>query len=303
MLKDSIKKIRLGYFADGPWSHLALEKIIQDESLEVVFVVPRADSNDNTLKNYSIKYKIDYFIGTSINSHDFINKLKSYRADLFVSMSFNQIFRSEILSIPKLGVINCHAGKLPFYRGRNILNWALINGEKEFGITVHFVDEGIDTGDIILQNTYTIKNSDDYNSLLNLAYVECAKVLYSSLKQIQSGTNKRVAQKLIHPVGFYCGKRMIGDEIVNWNQSSKLLFNFIRAICKPGPVATSTLKGNPVKINRARLVDNAPIYIGTPGQLLVKTTHGFLIKTSDSFIEILEIESRMKLKVGDKLGT
>ena len=71
--------------------------------------------------------------------------------------------------MPKYGAINCHAGKLPDYRGRNILNWALINDEKEFGITVHFIDEGIDTGDIILQESFEIKDSDNYKSLLDLA--------------------------------------------------------------------------------------------------------------------------------------
>ena len=77
-------------------------------------------------------------------------------------MSFDQIFKEEIINIPPLKIINCHAGKLPFYRGRNILNWALINDEKEFGITVHYVDFGIDTGDSILQKNYEITDDDDY---------------------------------------------------------------------------------------------------------------------------------------------
>ena len=144
-----MNKIRVGYFADGPWSHLAFEKIIKDKSIEVIFIVPRSDTNDNTLKEYSTKYNIDYLHPVSINSTEFIETAKSYNVDLLISMSFNQIFKSSILAVPKFGVINCHAGKLPFYRGRNILNWALINDEKDFGITVHFVDEGIDTGDII----------------------------------------------------------------------------------------------------------------------------------------------------------
>ena len=80
-------------------------------------------------------------------------------------MSFNQIFKREMIDLPKYGTINCHAGKLPFYRGRNILNWALINDEKEFGITVHYMDEGIDTGDIIVQRTYPIGEEDDYGIL------------------------------------------------------------------------------------------------------------------------------------------
>ena len=72
--------------------------------------------------------------------------------------------------------------KLPFYKGRNILNWVLINDEKEFGITVHYVDEGIDTGDIILQETFPIIDSDDYSTLLDKAYEECPRLHISNKK-------------------------------------------------------------------------------------------------------------------------
>jgi methionyl-tRNA formyltransferase len=297
-----MKKIKIGYFADGPWSHKAFEKLIKDETIEILFIVPRSDTNDNTLKDFSIKHKIDYLFPIKINSLEFIKTVKSYNVDLLVSMSFNQIFKSQILNIPKLGVINCHAGKLPFYRGRNILNWALINDEKEFGITVHYVDEGIDTGDILKQKCYPISENYDYNTLLEIAYVECALILYETIKEIQEGISKRIVQSTIHPVGFYCGKRGTGDEIINWNQTSRSLFNFIRSINKPGPMATTLSNGKYVKINKARLIENAPKYICTPGQLLAKTSEGFLVKTSDSFLEIFEIESEVVLKVGDKLG-
>jgi methionyl-tRNA formyltransferase len=296
------EKIRIGYLADGPWSHLAFNKLIQDPTIDIVFIVPRSDTNDDTLKKYAEKYKIDYLFPIKINSKESIEIVRSYNADLLVSMSFNQIFNAEVLAVPKLGVINCHAGKLPFYRGRNILNWALINDEKEFGITVHYVDEGIDTGDIIKQNSYPITDVDDYNSLLEIAYAECASILYNSIKEIQNGTSERIAQNTIHPVGFYCGRRGIGDEIINWDQSSRSLFNFIRSINKPGPMAKTLLNGREVKINRSRLVDQAPHYVCTPGQLLTKTKEGFLIKTKDCFLEIFEIESEVKLRVGDKLG-
>lgn len=297
-----MKKIRIGYFADGPWSHKAFEMLIKDETIEILFIVPRSDTNDNTLKNLALRYKVDYLTPVRINSNEFIETAKSYNIDLFVSMSFNQIFKSLILNVPKLGVINCHAGKLPFYRGRNVLNWALINDEKEFGITVHYVDEGIDTGDIIKQQCYPISDDDDYYSLLEIAYVECALVLYKAIKEIQEGSSIRIVQNSIHPVGFYCGRRGIGDEIIYWNQSSRNLFNFIRSISKPGPMATTTLNGNQIRINKARLIEQAPKYISTPGQLLAKTKEGFFVKTVDTFLEILEIESNIVLKVGDKLG-
>ena len=89
-------------------------------------------------------------------------------------MSFNQIFKKEIINLPLLKTINCHAGKLPFYRGRNILNWVLINDEKEFGVTVHYMDEGIDTGDIIMQDSFSISGLDDYSTLLLRSYEACA---------------------------------------------------------------------------------------------------------------------------------
>ena len=89
-------------------------------------------------------------------------------------MSFNQIFDKELINIPPLGTINCHASKLPFYIGRINLNWILINDEKEFGITLHYLD----TGDIILQKTYSISDHDNYKTLLGLSFKECPVVLY-----------------------------------------------------------------------------------------------------------------------------
>lgn len=296
------KIFSIGYFADGPWSHRALDLLLKDPSIKIEFIVPRTDTADQTLYEQAKINGIDYLHPVKINSSAFIEQAKSYDCDLFVSMSFNQIFRHEIINLPKLKTINCHAGKLPFYRGRNILNWALINDEKYIGITVHYVDEGIDTGDIILQRSYPIEDKDDYSTLLNIAYEECAKLLVDAIKQIQRGTANRIKQELLHPIGFYCGKRGEGDEIINWDQSSRNLFNFIRSISKPGPMARTSINGNEIKINRAVYIEEAPKYINTPGQLLKKTSKGFLVKTLDSFIEIKEIESEVKLKVGDKLG-
>jgi methionyl-tRNA formyltransferase len=296
------EKFKIGYFADGPWSHKAFEMLISNSNIEISFIVPRNDTNDNTLLNFSKKYGIDYLHPEDINSQVFLEKARKYDCDLFVSMSFNQIFKETIINLPRLKTINCHAGKLPFYRGRNILNWALINGEDQFGITVHYIDCGIDTGDIIQQKSYPIQDNDDYSTLLKLAYEECAMILYESVVLIIKGIAPRIDQKSIHPVGFYCGKRGVGDEIIDWNQNSREIFNFIRAICSPGPRSTTYFKGKTVKINKARLIPDAPSYINTPGQILGKTLDGFIIKTKDSFIEILEIDTIEKIHVGDKLG-
>jgi len=295
-----MSKMKIGYFADGPWSHEAFKKINVDKLIDIKFIVPRFDTNDATLKGFAEGNNIDYLLLKNVNSEDSLQKIQSYDCDLLVSMSFNQIFRKEIINLTKHKIINCHAGKLPFYRGRNILNWVLINDEKEFGITVHYVDEGIDTGDIILQQTYPITDSENYKSLLEIAYLECASLLYESIKLIQNNQVKPINQESIHPIGMYCGRRGIGDENINWNDTSRNVFNFIRSVCYPGPKATSFIGGLEVKINKSEFIPKAPCYIGKPGQILSKTDSGFLVKTKDSFIEIMEIEG--KLTVGKVLS-
>lgn len=128
-----------------------------------------------------------------------------------MSMPFNQIFRGEMIHMPRLKTINCHTGKLPFYRGRNVLNWVLINDEKEFGITVHYMDNGIDTGDIILQSSYPITDNDTYETLLKQAYTGCTDVLYEAVKKIQDGTAVRINQDSIDKIGMYCGMRTLEE--------------------------------------------------------------------------------------------
>lgn len=291
----------IGYFADGPWAHKAFEKIISDSSLEIQFLTVRYDKRDSELIRRAEESGIPIELSENINSREFADRMKYYNSDLFVSMSFNQIFKKEMINFPKYNTINCHAGKLPFYRGRNILNWALINDEKEFGITVHYLDEGIDTGDIILQQTYPITDEDNYHTLLIRAYDGCADILYHAIKMIQNGEVKRIRQNDIDPVGMYCGMRKEGDEIIDWSQTSREIFNFIRALCNPGPQATSWINGKIISINKARMVSGACSYKNIVGQVIGRTQDGFLIKTKDTILEIIEYTYDGKIKVGDRL--
>jgi methionyl-tRNA formyltransferase len=295
-----MKQIKIGYFADGPWSHLALKNILSNPTFKIDFICVRFDTQDPTLAKAALDLNVPLLAHHNINSEEFIKKVSDFKSDIFVSMSFNQIFKKTIIDLTPLKIINCHAGLLPYYRGRNILNWALINDEKEFGVTVHYVDEGIDTGDIILQKKISINDDDSYKSLLTKAYTECADVLFEALVQISENKVKRIPQNSISEYGLYCGQRKKGDELINWNQSSRQLFNFIRGVCSPGPMATTFADGVEVKINKSSFYAKAPSYIGIPGQVLSKTREGFLVKTSDSYIEIKEVVSNKKIKVGDR---
>lgn len=294
--------MRIGYFGDGKWAHEALKRLAEDETIELGFVTVRHDLQDQVLIRMAKERGIPVEDCPNVNTDEFLRRIGKYEVDLFVSMSFNQIFKRETANYPRLGTINCHAGKLPFYRGRNILNWALINDEKEFGITVHYIDEGIDTGDIIAQKSYPITDEDDYSTLLKRAYTGCADVLHEAVKLVQNGTVDVIKQDAIDPIGLYCGMRREGDEIIDWNTSSRRIFNFVRALCEPGPVATTFLKGLELKINRVREVQGARPYINIPGQILGKTDDGFYVKTGDTFVEVTDYRYDGKIRVGDRLG-
>lgn len=292
--------LNIGYFADGPWSHKTFDKLISDNQIKISFICVRFGSKDETLKNYAKKYSIDYLENKNVNSEGFISILKEYNCDLFVSMSFNQIFKNKIIDPTKYKIINCHAGKLPFYRGRNVLNWVLINDEKEFGITVHYVDEGIDTGDIILQRNYNISDKDNYKTLLDRSYLECANILYDSILMFKNGPVQAQKQTELYNQGFYCSQRKTGDEILNWNQKSREIFNFVRAICDPGPNARTYLKNKEMKISKVELIKDAPIYKGITGAIIYKDHQCFFVKTQDSFIKITDFEYDGKINIGDR---
>jgi len=281
--------MKIGYFADGPWSHKALEKIVSDNHFQLVFIVPRYDTQDSVLREWSQHLKIPYLTCENVNSVDFIDTIRQCEADVFVSMSFNQILRKDILSVPPQGFINCHAGALPFYRGRNPLNWVLINDEEKYGITVHYVDEGIDTGDIIRQSLYPIVDEDSYASLLSVAVDNCAEVLYQALGDIYQKNVQLIKQDAIHPVGTYFTQRIKGDENISFEWGARRFFNFVRAITLPGPGARCKIGSQEYAIVTCLEVENAPVYLSTKGAVVGRTEKGIVIKVADSTVLITKM--------------
>jgi methionyl-tRNA formyltransferase len=281
--------MKIGYFADGVWAHKALDKILTSSQIEVAFIVARFDRGDPILRLYAERLHIPYLLHENVNKGDFMQIVRGFAPDLNVSMSFNQILGKEIRELAPLGFINCHAGALPFYRGRNILNWALINGETQFGVTVHHVDEGIDTGDIILQRFAPIGPDDTYSILLEKAVTLCAEVLFDSLHLLAEGKAPRIVQSSIHPVGFYCSRRGPGDELLDWFWSSQRIHNFIRGISPPGPGARTFLGTRELALLAADLNPQAPAYIDKVGAVVGRTEKGCLVKTGDTTITVTQI--------------
>jgi len=277
------------FFADGPWATIALKLMIAHEELDVDLVVTRLTPTDSALIKLAEASGIEIHAPDNVNGDDFLSLIEPRKIELGVSLSYNQIFRRPIINAFPAGIINCHAGKLPFYRGRNILNWAIINGEREFGITAHYVDEGIDTGDIILQRTYPIAPEDRYQTVLSRAQEACGPLLIEALELLARGQAERIPQTSIHPAGFYCGGRTFGDEWLDWQWPSKRIHDFVRGVTPPAFGAHTRYKQKVIAITRTELIPEAPSYLGTPGEVVGREGGAIIVKTGDSTIRVCEI--------------
>jgi len=132
------------------------------------------------------------------------------------------------------------------------------------------------------------------------AYLECPSVLYEAIQLIRSGHASRLPQKSIHPYGSIFSQRKPGDEFIDWCWTSRQIFNFVRALSHPGPLAHTKLNGNLVRIAKVQLIGDAPEYKCIPGALLAKDNDGFLVKTGDTYIRIVEWISDAKLFTGGR---
>lgn len=278
--------MRIGYFGDGVWAQRAFARLIDDSRYTIAFVAVRSSRPDSTLVALAESKGIPVLNPATVNSPESLAEIAAFAAELHVSMSYDQILREAILALPPRGTLNCHAGALPFYRGRNPLTWALINGEAEFGITVHWVDLGIDTGDIVRQIKVPISATDTYATLLKTAEKLCADTLVEAVSDVYDGTDKRVVQSTIDPVGLYCCRRREGDEEIDWKSGSVALERFVRALVPPGPGARTIWKERSYAILAAELVPGARPYIGIPGEVIGSDSVGILVKTGDSLIRI-----------------
>ncbi len=185
---------------------------------------------------FSRTHSIPVFKTKNINSAESLNYLKQFAPDLLILASFTQILKPPVIDLAKKGTINLHGGKLPQYRGASVLNWQIINGEPEIGISIIFVDEGIDTGDIIAQARWPLKPTDTIKDVVDKTLTLFPKMLLKAVKEIDAGTVKRIPQDKTK--GRLYRKRRPEDGLIDWqNMSLTQINNFVRALTKPYPGA------------------------------------------------------------------
>ena len=252
--------------------------------------------------DFKIKDLCDELSILAINPND-INELDYQaipNAEFGISVSYDQIFKEKTIAKYKKGMINLHASSLPNYKGRNVLNWALINGEKKIHLTVHWIDAGIDTGPIIHQQEITIQENETYASLLEKCHKISPKALSDALTKIDSQDFSPIIQDSTNSLPRLCSKRKEGDEVIDWGWNSKRIHNFVRALCLDGLYASTYLYGEEIKIKKTEYLPAAPIYIDICGSILKKESDSFIVKTGDSYIRVIEWEAVSKVKLGSR---
>ncbi len=215
--------------------------------------------------------------------------------DIIVTCAYGQIIPKEILECPKYGCINVHASLLPKYRGGAPIHRAIINGEKETGITIMYMAEGMDDGDIIAQEKVTIRSDETVGELHDELSSLGAKLLIKTLPSIFDGTNDRIKQDESKVTFAKIIKKE--DEVIDFDDSSTNIYNKIRGL-NPFPGAYTILDNKRVKIYKARIDNNNSKE--KPGTIIDVLKDGFVVKTKDGSIIIEELKMEGKKKMTSK---
>ena len=262
---------------------------------EVVAVISRPDKpkgrgkklEPTPIKKLALEKNIPIFQPEKIKDENFIKILEKIQADLFVVVAYGQILSEQILKMPKLGCINVHGSLLPKYRGAAPIQWAIINGEDTTGVTIMYMDKGLDSGDMILKEEIKIDENETYGSLYEKMSIIGANTLINAIDLIQKNKNNRIKQddslkSFAPPITKDMG-------LINWNKTSKEIINLIRGL-NPSPGAYTTYKNEVFKIWSAKEVFG---YDGKTGEVVSSDSKtGLIIKTKDTAIYIKEIQQK-----------
>jgi methionyl-tRNA formyltransferase len=280
--------LRILFLGDGEWASTSVRRLHQ-EGHRIVGVVLRTRPTSSCLAEAAAAVEAPVFQPPDASAPDFVAQVAAVSPDLALSVAYDRILRRPLLTLPPAGCVNFHAGKLPEYRGRNVLNWALINGEEEIGITAHHMDDGIDSGPILLQRTLPIAWTDTYADVLRNVVRAMPDLVAATVDGLADG--RLVAEPQPAGAGTYYGGRIPGDEWLDWTQSSRDLYNKIRGITRPGPGARTLLGHESVVVWRAEYDPAWPRYRATPGEVVGRcASGGSVVKTGDSTLLVHEVQ-------------
>ena len=231
-----------------------------------------------------------------VRDEDFVETLRAYNPDVMVVVAFGQIIPLSILKMPKFGCVNIHGSLLPKYRGAAPIQWAVLDGEKETGITTILMDEGIDTGDILLKKTIKIDTDETSGSLFVKLMVLGAETILETLDELEKGSLTPTKQGESPTAYAKMLTKAMG--LIDFTKSAKELDCFVRGM-DPWPSAYTLLAGKTLKLWKVRAVDGS----GKAGSVIEIGKESFTIACGEGAIEVLEVqlEGKKRMSAGDFL--
>ncbi|WP_132535282.1 methionyl-tRNA formyltransferase [Pedobacter psychrotolerans] len=277
----------------------SLDALVQ-ANFDIVAVVTAPDKpagrgqkiNESAVKKYAVEKSIPVLQPEKLKNPEFLAALKSYQADLQVVVAFRML-PEVVWNMPPKGTINLHGSLLPQYRGAAPINHAIINGEKESGVTTFFLTHEIDTGDIILSDSTPIGDDETAGELHDKLMVIGANLLVKTVTAISNGDFTEQPQPQSDELK-HAPKIFKDDCKIDWNNSSALIHNLIRGL-SPYPTAFTLLNDKTLKIFKAEPEEKEP-GIATGGFLTDGKTY-LKFATKDGFIKLLDIQFEGKKRM------
>ena len=285
----------------------ALQAII-DAGHEVLLVVTQPDREKGRgkevsytpVKECAIKNNIPVFQPLKIKEAEAVEELKKYEADIFVVAAFGQILSGEILDMPKFGCVNIHASLLPKYRGAAPIQWSILDGEEETGVTIMQMNEGLDTGDILLQKKIKISGDETGESLFDKLAVLGADAICEALPLIEEGKLTPIKQDDAKSSYAKMLNKSMGRVDFSWTADK--LERYVRGL-NSWPSAYTYLEGKSLKIWEAYVAGDINAGGNKPGTVVKVTKDALFVACGEGALEIrsLQLEGKKRMSVRDFL--
>ena len=296
----------------------ALEQLYKDGH-EILLVVSQPDKPQGRkmvltpppVKKRALELGLSVYQPERVKSEACIDYLASLAPEVIVVAAFGQIIPKAILTMPAYGCLNIHASLLPKYRGAAPIQWAIIDGEKETGVTIMQMDEGLDTGDMLASRVVPITAEETGGSLFDKLSLAGAELLSDTLKKLEKGELEAVKQPKESPTAYAA---MVSKKtgIIDWHKDARSIERLVRGL-DPWPGSSTRLQKKQLKLWKTRVRDEDTEF--QPGQIACLTKEAICVQTGKGIIEILELQlegkKRMdtatflrgsKLEAGEKLG-
>jgi methionyl-tRNA formyltransferase len=293
-------------FIGTPEFAVASLKVMLEAGYQVVGVITAPDKpagrgmqlQYSAVKKYALEQGLHILQPTNLKNPQFLDELRDLRADLQVVIAFRML-PEVVWNMPPLGTFNLHASLLPDYRGAAPINWAIINGEMETGITTFFLKHEIDTGRLLLQEKVTLDDQITAGELHDELMLKGAQLVLRSLQLIESGNYTTVEQEL-KPGTKHAPKLFTPHCLINWHNSATQVHNLIRGL-SPYPAAFTRIGGKVLKIYKS--IKEEKNHTHPAGTIVSdgKTLLGVAVPDGFVYLQEVQLEGKKRMKTDEFL--